>query len=561
MELTNKIKNKNKNVIWIVVDCVRNYQSGSDDRDKLDVMYELENEFTSFSNMMVSAPSSIMSALSFLTGISAYYLAGNYSQFQFDKSSYWSVTDILKHYNYKNYSILNSLDLRSMLTDLIDPVDNIFLTKEVRPTMLRWPNSEVTKIFDNLMESAPEDPSFYFLWYNTRLDPYMSKELEGLIENIKSRDMFNESVIIITADHGYPDRKRGLVSDGWDLMKAGIPHDIIVTNDNINVPFLIKYPGMKPQQVDELVSAEDILPTLLDILDIELPFEKKLPIFGKSLVPLINGETNEFFENRMVRSDARFALQLNRVTSFQRKNFHYIVQHHNMKEQLYDTSLDPDEVNNIAKEPKNKDLILEFREHFISESKKILKLQKDSSFEKLLVSLRENYNYFSTTKSCYVITFSQSYLYQVAIQALKLEFPHIQITLVIEDLNRNEVEENIELDGVEIVFSDKKSLDLNFNTFPKKDFIVEVVDDPASSEFKRLYSLFKSIRSKKIFRIDWSGNLFEIKSRFFESPKISQYRIVLNKIVLRLKLGVHEPQYFIDEVKRVSKKLLKNNNR
>mgnify|MGYP001479056637 CR=1 FL=1 len=559
MKLTNKIKNKN--VIWVVVDCVRNYQSGTDDRDKLDVMYELENEFTSFSNMIVSAPSSIMSALSFLTGISAYYLAGNYSQFQFDKSSYWSITDILKHYNYKNYSILNSLDLRTMLTDLIDPVDNIFLTKEVRPTMLRWPNSEVTKIFDNLMESVPEDPSFYFLWYNTRLDPYMSKELEGLINNIKSRDMFNESVIIITADHGYPDRKRGLVSDGWDLMKAGIPHDIIVTNDNIKVPFLIKYPGMKPQKVDELVSAEDILPTLLDILDIELPFQKKLPIFGKSLVPLINGETSEFFENRMVRSDARFALQLNRVTSFQRKNFHYIIQHHGMKEQLYDTFLDPDEVNNIAKEPKNKDLILEFREHFITESKKILKLQKDTSLEKLLVSLRENYNYFSTTESCYVIAFSQSYLYQVAIQALKLEFPRIQITLVIEDLNRNEVEENIELDGVEIVFSDKKSLDRNFNTFPKKDFIVEVVDDPASPEFKRLYSLFKSIRSKKIFRIDWSGNLFEIKSRFFESPKISHYRIVLNKIVLRLKLGVHEPQYFIDEVKRVSKKLLKKNNR
>ena len=56
---------KKKNIIWIVVDCVRNYQSGTDDRDKLDIMYELENEFTSFGNMMVSAPSSIMSAVNF----------------------------------------------------------------------------------------------------------------------------------------------------------------------------------------------------------------------------------------------------------------------------------------------------------------------------------------------------------------------------------------------------------------------------------------------------------------------------------------------------------------
>ena len=254
-----------KNIIWIVVDCVRNYQSGTDDRDKLDIMYELENEFTTFDKMMVSAPSSIMSAVNFLTGIPAYYLAGNYSQFQFDKNNYWTIKDVLNNYNYENYSILNARECRVMLKDMLDCVDNKFLTAKVRPTMMRWPNKEVSNIFYRLLDSKPVSPAFYFLWYNTRLDPNMSNEIKDLMNNLKKRGLYDDSIIILTADHGYPDRKRGLVSDGWDMWKAGLRHDIILTNDNINVPFLIKYPGMKPKKVDTLVSTEDIFPTILDL--------------------------------------------------------------------------------------------------------------------------------------------------------------------------------------------------------------------------------------------------------------------------------------------------------
>ncbi len=547
----------NKNIIWVVVDCVRNYQSGTDDRDKLDSMYDLENEFTSFNKMMVSAPSSIMSALSFLTGIPAYYLAGNFSQFQFDKESYWSVTDILKHNGYLNYSILNSLDLRTMLTDMIDPIDNKFLTKEVRPTMLRWPNSEVTKIFNNLLDSKPKDPSFHFLWYNTRLDPNMSNELEGLIENIKSRGLYEDSIIIITADHGYPDRKRGLVSDGWDLLKAGIPHDVLLTNDNINVPFLIKYPGMPVKNIDTLVSAEDIVPTLLDILNIDLPSEKKLPIFGKSLIPLIDQGSNEFFHNRIIRSDARFSLQANRMTSLQKQKYHYIVRHQDNDEQLYDTSVDPEEVSNIAQESIYNEILNEFRDYFEKENKKILKLQKSNTYEKLLENFSKISQSTSSIKSCYVISFSQSYLYQTTIDAIKSKFPNIKITLIISSANDNEDNKIPAIEGVDFVFYKNDFSDKRSSHFDKKDILIEVVDDPSSPEFRAMYSSFKVLTGKKILRIDWAGNIEEIKSRLFDSPAFLQYKTILHKINLRIKLGIHEPQYFIDEVKRVSKRILK----
>ena len=84
---------------------------------------------------------------------------------------------------------MNAYDCRSMLNDFVDLVDDKFLTKNVRPTMMRWPNKDVTKIFNNLLDSKPQDPSFHFLWYNTRLDPNMSNEIKGLIQILRTESL------------------------------------------------------------------------------------------------------------------------------------------------------------------------------------------------------------------------------------------------------------------------------------------------------------------------------------------------------------------------------------
>lgn len=546
---------KKKNIIWIVVDCVRNYQSGTDDRDKLDIMYELESEFASFDNMMVSAPSSIMSAANFFTSIPSYYLAGNYSQFKFDNESYWCINDILKEYGYTNHAIMNAYDCRSMLDDFVDLVDDKFLTKNVRPTMMRWPNKDVTKIFNNLLDSEPQDPSFHFLWYNTRLDPNMSNEIKGLIQDIKDRELFDDSIIIVTADHGYPDRERGLVSDGWDLLKAGIPHDILLTNDNINVPFLLYYPGVKPGKVNTLVSTEDIIPTLMDLLDIKLPFEKKLPLFGKSLIPLLDKDplsdvVLEFFDNRVIRSDARFSLQKDRITSLQKNNFHYIAKHDGSSEELYDTSIDPKEVNNIASKSENEKIVKFFREYFKEENQKILRIQKLNTTNKLNIS----FNNLKNTKfnNCYVIAFNQSYLYQSVIESLKRTFPDIEITLII-DLNEINQKDSI-FENITIISSDKI---LDLKNIKKKELVIEVVDDPNSNNFRDIYQNFRNIKGHKVLRVEWNGKINILKYKLFNTPKILKLKVDLRKIVNKIKLGINEPTYFINELTRVSKKIFK----
>ena len=49
------------NLIWFVVDSVRNYRSGGDDRDKLELMYKMARESVEFETVVTTAPSTLMS--------------------------------------------------------------------------------------------------------------------------------------------------------------------------------------------------------------------------------------------------------------------------------------------------------------------------------------------------------------------------------------------------------------------------------------------------------------------------------------------------------------------
>ena len=74
-----------KNIIWFIVDGVRSYRSGIDDRDKIDIMDELALESVEFNNTFTSTPSSVLSASTMFTGIPSAYISRHYNDFEFDK--------------------------------------------------------------------------------------------------------------------------------------------------------------------------------------------------------------------------------------------------------------------------------------------------------------------------------------------------------------------------------------------------------------------------------------------------------------------------------------------
>ena len=428
------------NIFWVVVDCVRSYKSGKDDRDKLDIMYEMSKECADFENMIVSAPSSVMSISSCLSGVPSYYIARNYSEFKFDTDSFWTLRDILKHKGYTDCAILNARASREKLRDILSLVDKKFWPSHIKHSQIAWPNIDVSRIFFNLVDQSPLNPGFYLLWYNARRDPQISNIVSDLIVGLKQRELFDNSIFILTSDHGYPDLSRGLVSDGWDLKKVGLGHDLILTDDNIKVPFLMHMPGISPVKINAMVSSEDILPTLLDYLAISPPFAK-MNFTGSSMMPLIRGENVEFFNERMVRSDARFAMQSERVTSIRSNEFKYIIRHDDSNEDLYDLREDPGEIDNRARSSKYAEVIPRFRDAFNRSENEVLRFQFQKS-KSMFENFLEGKDYFDDIQTILIIVFGKSQFYRSIIAVISEKYPELKVLLAIPEELSDKISES-----------------------------------------------------------------------------------------------------------------------
>jgi len=94
----------------------------------------------------------------------------------------------------------------------------------------------------------------------------------------------DNTIIVITADHGEELLEHGFIGH------ASTSWDTTVYDDLIHVPLLIYYPKKLPKgkRIDPQVRMIDIMPTVLDVL--EIPFSK--PIQGKSLLPLIQDQAD-----------------------------------------------------------------------------------------------------------------------------------------------------------------------------------------------------------------------------------------------------------------------------
>ncbi len=110
---------------------------------------------------------------------------------------------------------------------------------------------------------------------------YMDKYIGKLIGDLKRLGVYNNTIIVLTSDHGEElfDRTDELAGHGHTLYR-----------DQIHVPLIVIYPNNIPadKRVSNIVSTIDIAPTILEYAGISIPHEFQ----GKSLQPLISGDKN-----------------------------------------------------------------------------------------------------------------------------------------------------------------------------------------------------------------------------------------------------------------------------
>jgi len=103
----------------------------------------------------------------------------------------------------------------------------------------------------------------------------IDKALGRFLKVLKDRGLYEDALIVFTADHGEMNGRQALVDKG-----------VYLYPDILRVPLAIKMPGVKPRSIDSPVSHLDLAPTLLEIAGVETPAR----LDGQSLLPLLRGE-------------------------------------------------------------------------------------------------------------------------------------------------------------------------------------------------------------------------------------------------------------------------------
>jgi len=108
---------------------------------------------------------------------------------------------------------------------------------------------------------------------------YTDEKLIGqLVNKLKQLGLYQQTMIIVTSDHG----EEFFDHSGWE-------HGHTLYDELIKVPLIIKFPDLKykGQRSKTIVSLVDLMPTICDEMRVD---SSGLKIDGKSLIPVLRGK-------------------------------------------------------------------------------------------------------------------------------------------------------------------------------------------------------------------------------------------------------------------------------
>ena len=158
----------------------------------------------------------------------------------------------------------------------------------------------------------------------------VDKNMGKIIDSLEATGQLDNTMIICAADHGE------LLGD-YGLGQKMLPYDRCA-----KIPFIIRYPKCFKggTTVSDFVDLNDILPTFLDLSNIEYPGDYELP--GESLLKsgdlACKDRTVQYMEN---------SKGLQRWISLRNKNYKYNYYYSEGYEELFDLKNDPDETVNL----------------------------------------------------------------------------------------------------------------------------------------------------------------------------------------------------------------------
>jgi len=122
---------------------------------------------------------------------------------------------------------------------------------------------------------------------------YVDQQLGKLFYSLQELQVWDDLIIIVTADHGEELLEKGRFGHGDEGQETPFPEELI------HIPFILKMPKSSNagEIVKALVSQVDVAPTLLDIVGITQPDNW----YGESLIPLLRKEVSTIRESAITQ--------------------------------------------------------------------------------------------------------------------------------------------------------------------------------------------------------------------------------------------------------------------
>ena len=348
---------KNSNVILILIDGARqDYMINSN------FIQSLKSKFSCFTNTITYAPHTIASMHAILSGCYGIRNGTNsyWSTYKFKKNKFKTLTEYLRESRYNTIADIHSeivspkqgfdefriydeetVDITERHCELLNEVSKkqekffVYLHYSKIHTGIK---NEVLKKYTNFSKDY-----FKNLEANKKRYENLFQEAENylssILEQIFSLELDKNSIILIMSDHG--------ISIGE---KTGeMAYGAFCYDYTIKTCSMIKFPKNLPVEINQQIRTVDIMPTILDILDIKInnEFEK---LDGKTLMPLILGkewvEEFAYSETGNPLNDKRPPKEPN-TRSIRNSKWKMIDNMHNGKKEIYDLENDPFEIKNL----------------------------------------------------------------------------------------------------------------------------------------------------------------------------------------------------------------------
>jgi arylsulfatase A-like enzyme len=180
-----------------------------------------------------------------------------------------------------------------------------------------------------------EDVKFWRAIYDEKIQRTDAR-FKMFLDEYEKMGLMDKTIFVLTSDHGTEFFEHKHMDHGFSLY-----------DELIHVPLVITLPKQKAGKIiNDQISSIDVMPTILDLLDVKMPEKAKKQLRGASLVPAMKGKSVA----KEVYSETDYRQYTYKRSVITKDGWKFIYTLENKNRELYNLKKDPKELKNVVEQ-------------------------------------------------------------------------------------------------------------------------------------------------------------------------------------------------------------------